>query len=104
MSASRAAAMRATLENELTWRRDEIRNLSNLQAGQTTPANAKTRALLVMLYAHLEGFSKFTLEQYAATVNDAHVPISAAKKELAAACLAVDFRTYRASDIGDSGE
>lgn len=57
-----------------------------------------------MLYAHLEGFSKFALEQYAATINSAQVPILAAKKELAAACLAAEFRTYRTSDSADQND
>jgi hypothetical protein len=54
-----------------------------------------------MLYAHLEGFARVAFEEYAAAVNTAKVPISSAKKELAAACLAYEFRVYRGSDPGD---
>jgi hypothetical protein len=104
MSASTAASIRATLENELSWRRNEIRNLRNMQAAQPGFSTARIRALLVMLYAHLEGFSKFALEQYAAEINRARVPIPSAKKQLAAACLATDFRAYRSSDPGDPND
>jgi len=99
MSPAAAARIRATLENELSWRRDEIRNLRNAQMSKK--AATKTRALLVMLYAHLEGFAKFALEQYATTINHAQVPIPSARKELAAACLSSEFRNYRAPDSGD---
>jgi hypothetical protein len=101
MSAAAAARIRATLENELSWRRDEIRNLRNAQISQRAGATTKMRALLVMLYAHLEGFSKFALEQYATTINNEQVPVLKAKKELSAACLAADFRGYRTADPGD---
>lgn len=104
MSAAAAARIRAALENELSWRRDEIRNLRNAQMTQKAASSTKTRALLVMLYAHLEGFAKFALEQYASTINSEQVPIPSARKELAAACLAADFRTYRTSDFSDQND
>ncbi|KAB8190211.1 hypothetical protein FH608_035070 [Nonomuraea phyllanthi] len=57
--------------------------------------------MLVMLYAHLEGFTKFALEQYALTINDAKVPVSRLKPQLLAACLLDCFKRYRSSEASD---
>ncbi len=96
------------MENELTWRRDEIRHLRNLGTldPESNPRNrlqveSRRRALLVMLYAHLEGFVRFALEQYADAINRANISIAEAKPQLAAACLSDHFKTYRSSEVGD---
>ncbi|MEO3859198.1 MAE_28990/MAE_18760 family HEPN-like nuclease [Acrocarpospora sp. B8E8] len=102
MSTREAAAIRAVLENELTWRRDEIRHLRNLFTSAKIEADAvRRRALLVMLYAHLEGFAKFSLEQYAIVINNAQVQIMHLKPQLYAACLVDRFKNYRASEVAD---
>jgi hypothetical protein len=67
------ASIRAELESEQTWRHDEIRFLRNQLAsicGNRRKMQFR-RALVVMLYAHYEGFCKFALERYVRSVNDA---------------------------------
>jgi hypothetical protein len=59
------------------------------------------RALIVMLYAHLEGYAKFSLEQYAEVINRAGLTVREGRKQLAAACLAEKFKSYRAPDAVD---
>ncbi|MFE0034320.1 MAE_28990/MAE_18760 family HEPN-like nuclease [[Kitasatospora] papulosa] len=103
MSESDALTIRATLEGEITWRRDEVRRLRNLQTLQISGQSRESlrRALLVMLYAHLEGYAKFALEQYAEAINRAGLTVRQGRKELGAACLAEKFKTYRSPESSD---
>ncbi|WP_425584325.1 MAE_28990/MAE_18760 family HEPN-like nuclease [Tsukamurella soli] len=100
---ARAAQVRAALEDDLTWRRDEIRNLRNLStSGSGKSGDAcRRRALLLLLYAHLEGFIRFALVQYATTINDCRIAVSDAKQTLSAATLSERFKRHRSSDVGD---
>jgi hypothetical protein len=102
-SYARAAQIRAELEDDLSWRRDEIRNLRNLDTTKVGKPGetCRRRALLVLLYAHLEGFTKFALERYATVINECRVAISDVKRALSAAALADKFKLYRMSDAGD---
>jgi hypothetical protein len=65
--------VRGELEEEQTWRRDEIRFLRNQIANMQTDTEKDTyrRSLVVMLYAHYEGFCKAALLQYVRAVNEA---------------------------------
>lgn len=104
MSASQAVTLRAVLEGELSWRQIEVKDIRNLISGDTgdlAPAQSYKRALIVMLYAHLEGFVRAALEEYAKTINDALVSVELAKKQLSAACLEDDFKQYRKTEEGD---
>jgi hypothetical protein len=69
------ASIRAELESEQTWRQDEIRFLRN-QLASFSNARQKMqfrRSLVVMLYAHYEGFCKFALERYVKAINAARL-------------------------------
>ncbi|MEV7592838.1 MAE_28990/MAE_18760 family HEPN-like nuclease [Streptomyces sp. NPDC089922] len=103
MSEADAVAIRATLEGEMTWRRDEVRRLRNMQSYDISQDSRQSlrRALLVVLYAHLEGYAKFSLEQYAETINRANLTLAEGRKELGAACLTERFKNYRSPDSGD---
>lgn len=106
MTAAKAVAVRALLEDELSWRLNEVRHLRNLQSTTTSgPIQAigfaLRRALLVMLYAHIEGFTKFALEQYASAINEANISIGDAKNPLVASCLVDKFKTYRSIIVSD---
>src|SRR5262249_14155478 len=104
MAQASAGTVRANLEAELSWRRDEVRNLRNLSPRETSRPQLRQphrRALIVMLYAHLEGFVKFALEQYATAINGAQLSIKDAKPQLSAACLDSRFKLYRSSDPAD---
>ncbi|MFF3963731.1 MAE_28990/MAE_18760 family HEPN-like nuclease [Streptomyces griseorubiginosus] len=103
MSEADAISIRTTLEGEITWRRDEVRRLRNMQS-MGIPKEAQDslrRALIVMLYAHLEGYAKFSLEQYAEVINRAGLTVKEGRKQLAAACLSEKFKSYRTPDSAD---
>jgi RiboL-PSP-HEPN len=67
--------VRGELEAEQTWRRDEIRFLRNQIANMQSDAEKDKyrRSLVVMLYAHYEGFCKAALLQYVRAVNVANL-------------------------------
>jgi hypothetical protein len=67
--------IRGELEEEQTWRRDEIRFLRNQIANLRNDVEKDTyrRSLGVMLYAHYEGFCKAALLQYVRAVNAANL-------------------------------
>ncbi|MEV0879440.1 MAE_28990/MAE_18760 family HEPN-like nuclease [Micromonospora echinofusca] len=104
MTNAQAARVRADLENELSWRRDEIRNLRNLGGLEADgPQRAcRRRALLVLLYAHMEGFVKFALEQYAQAINFAQLSVKEVKSVISAAALSQSFKSYRSTDSSDA--
>ncbi|MEA2164599.1 MAG: hypothetical protein QOK37_2726 [Thermoanaerobaculia bacterium] len=67
-----ALAVREVLENELEWRVAEVRALRNHAAGLEDAARAQfRRAVLLMLYAHYEGFCKAALLEYVRAINGA---------------------------------
>ena len=68
-------AVRAEFEEEQTWRQNEIRFLRNqIENIVGIPEKMQfRRALVVMLYAHYEGFCKFALLQYVRAVNRATI-------------------------------
>jgi len=69
------ATIQAELEEEQAWRRDEMRLLRNQLANLRSDSEKDTyrRSLVVMLYAHYEGFCKAALLQYATHVNRANL-------------------------------
>lgn len=63
--------IRSQIENELTWRQNEIRFLKN-QLSLISSENNKRKyrkALVVMLYSHYEGFCKTTFLIYVDSIN-----------------------------------
>ncbi len=91
------ADLRAELEAKRAWRDDEIRKLQNL--GESLRAAEEKeqyrRALVLMLYAHFEGFCKFALSLYCSAINAAGVQCGQADVALAAASLADLFHDLR---------
>ena len=63
--------LRAELEADQAWRRDEIRFFQNQAAklDTTERPNPFQRVLILLLYAHFEGFSRFALILYMNAVN-----------------------------------
>ena len=75
MTPAEIASIRPELESEQTWRQDEIRFLRN-QLASFSNARQKMqfrRSLVVMLYAHYEGYCKFALERYVKAINAARL-------------------------------
>src|SRR5256885_12430645 len=87
------ADLRAELEANQAWRRDEIRFFQN----QLTWINAEEkqsqfrRALVLILYAHFEGFCKFALQAYAAEINRSGLKCKNATPQIAASAWADVF-------------
>ena len=90
----------AQLEQELLWRQQEIRLLSNTRNALKTEDDRDRfrRAQLVMLYAHAEGFCKIALLIYAKSINIQQMQRSLACDELVASSLA---QLFHALEFGD---
>lgn len=103
------AEMRAQLEADILWRLDEIRHLRNLLLQGEEPEKASVyslRAILVMQYAHLEGFTRTALSLYIDAINSQRLPAKSLRPELLAAALAGEFDTLRRGvpASGDDGK
>ncbi|MGC0415233.1 MAE_28990/MAE_18760 family HEPN-like nuclease [Embleya sp. AB8] len=90
------AELRAQLEEDMSWRLDEVRHLVNLLLhGPGETEVYSLRAILVMQYAHLEGFTRNALSLYVSAINAKQLPICELKPELMAAALAAEFDSLR---------
>lgn len=91
------AQLWAELENDQAWRQGEIRFFHNQSAKleSETEQNQFRRPLILLLYAHFEGFCKFALSLYVKTINDEGIKCSDADYAIAAASLADLFRALR---------
>ena len=88
------ADVRAQLELELAWRLDELRLLQN-QLGLISSESDRDRyrkMLVVMLYAHFEGFCKEAWLLYVDTINRLGIHRLQANDAIASASLAEVFR------------
>ncbi|MFF1760398.1 MAE_28990/MAE_18760 family HEPN-like nuclease [Streptomyces sp. NPDC058266] len=92
------AELRAQLEEDLTWRLDELRHLRNRLLGSESESDwsvSSMRAILVMQYAHLEGFTRNAFALYVAVINSHQVAATQLKPQLLAAALGVEFDALR---------
>jgi hypothetical protein len=92
--------LRTGLETELTWRQDEIRFFRN-QLSNIVKEEEKDkfrRALILILYAHFEGFCKFALTTYVEAINDEEIACSDANPFIAAASLFNVFQSLFNTD------
>jgi hypothetical protein len=89
--------LRAELEADRAWREGEVRSLQNLGESLRTgdEKDQYRRSLVLMLYAHFEGFCKFALSLYCSAINRARIQCSEADSALAAASLSEVFRDLR---------
>ncbi|MES0198957.1 MAE_28990/MAE_18760 family HEPN-like nuclease [Mesorhizobium sp. M0011] len=85
------------LEAGRAVREAEVRLLQNLAESETDKdrQNALRRSLVLVTYAHLEGFAKFAMDGYASAVNSAKIPCSEAIAPLVAATLHKTFAALR---------
>jgi len=93
--------IRAQLEEELTWRQDELRLLRN-QLSYIESEDDKRRfrkALLVMLYSHYEGFCNIAFQIYISAINDEALKRTDVNTHLAALSLSKVFDAYENKDI-----
>jgi hypothetical protein len=90
----------AELEQELDWRQEELRLLSNSRNTLRREAERERfrRAQLVMLYAHAEGFCKVALLIYVKAINDRKIRRSLVCDALVVASLDDLFHALQFGD------
>ncbi|GHD68797.1 hypothetical protein GCM10010317_073700 [Streptomyces mirabilis] len=94
--------LRLELEEDLAWRLDELRHLRNSLLGQLSRdawEARSMRAILVMQYAHLEGFTRNALSLYVSLVNSRQLQASDLQPQLLAAALAREFKALYSGDF-----
>lgn len=77
------------LENDRNQRESEVRLIENLakQAGSDQEKSMLLRSLVLLTYAHLEGFCKFALLAYSGAINSLRIPCREAAFPVLAASL-----------------
>lgn len=87
--------VRAELEEELTWRTNEIRFLRNRLADMSdaTDQERYCKSLVVMLYAHFEGFWKAAFSIYLSEVNRMALSCGVAADSIVAASMGELFQS-----------
>ncbi|MFE8954243.1 MAE_28990/MAE_18760 family HEPN-like nuclease [Streptomyces althioticus] len=94
--------LRLQLEEDLAWRLDELRHLRNSLLG-TADRGAwearSMRAILVMQYAHLEGFTRNALSLYVSLVNSRQLPPDDLQPQLLAAALTGEFKALYSGEF-----
>lgn len=88
--------IREELEGELTWRQNELRFLKNQMATMLKEDEREKyrKSLIVMLYAHFEGFSKTALLIYIKFINDLKLNRHDVNENLQASSMNQIFRQY----------
>ncbi len=84
----------AEIEAEQTWRQDEVRFFQN-QLGNFASDDDKNKyrkALILLLYAHFEGFCKFAFTHYVKAINLENLTCGQANYAIAAASLSEIFQ------------
>lgn len=89
--------LRAALEADLAWRQAELHALGNIVRNleRAEDRDRLRRALLLMLYAHLEGFTKTAFLSHIDAINEDRIRVREANPHVAACSLAGDFRDFR---------
>lgn len=90
----------AQLEEELTWRQNEIRFLKNQLSAITEDDQKRLyrKSLVVMLYSHYEGFCKTAFLIYIKSINQERILRSAANDFMVAGSLSEVFKAYNNTD------
>jgi hypothetical protein len=91
-----SAQLYEELENERLWREADLRFLQNQSKGlSVSEREYYSRVLVLMAYAHVEGFTKFALLGYVRCINSSGIKCSDAVAAIAAASLADIFLSLR---------
>lgn len=99
--------LRLELEEDLAWRLEELRHLRNrlLGGAPVDEWEAKSmRAILVMQYAHLEGFTRNCLSLYVDLINHLGLRADEVHPQLLASALSAEFKELTAASAGKSVE
>jgi hypothetical protein len=91
------AKLWSEIEEDLSWRLDELRFFQNQLASLKSEQERERfrRALVLLLYAHFEGYCKFALTLYVNSVNRSGVTCGEATFAIAAASLSDLFKALR---------
>ncbi|MGG4043678.1 MAE_28990/MAE_18760 family HEPN-like nuclease [Paenibacillus favisporus] len=86
----------AQIEEELTWRTDELRFLRNQLSNMSNEQDKKRyrKSLVVMLYSYYEGFCKSAFQIYVNTINNAQLTRDKVNKYITTSSLHEVFLTY----------
>lgn len=88
------------VELERTWREEEIRSLNNImEKSDDVSIYMMRRAVICLLYAHIEGFVKFSFNLYIDGINKMELKCNEVKPVLAAAVYYKDFLKMNNPDI-----
>lgn len=96
MEADKIGEYRSQLEEDLTWRNDELRFYYNQRNKfeKTEEASKFFKLLILAYYAHFEGFFRYSLKVYVDAVNSLKIPLRKAKPFLVVGTLESDFVAY----------
>lgn len=88
--------IRSQIEQELTWRQNELRFFRNRLSDIPDPNDKMVyrKALVVMLYSHYEGFCKMLFLIYVNAINLETIPREAANCFISTASMASVFDMY----------
>lgn len=94
-----AGDLRAQIEEEMSWRIEEILFFQNYCASilDEEKRNKFRRALVLLLYANFEGFCRFALSLYVSAINASGIECKQASHAVAAASLDDVFGALRNS-------
>ena len=90
---------RANLESELAWRQEEIAFFKNqLNYISDNIKNRYRKSLVLILYSHLEGYIKLSLQTYIQYINSLGLTRNMVKVGLKTASMNREFNAYDNSD------
>jgi hypothetical protein len=99
--------IRSELEEDLAWRLDEIRHLRNSLLGDVDRDQwtvVAMRSILVLQYAHLEGFARNSFSVYVSAVNQQTLTASEIHPHLFASALIEEFEAVRRGAVDTESE
>ena len=98
-----AATAAAELEEDQRIRQEELAFLENLCGNLSEPEQDRMRrSMLLMLYAHFEGFAKIAFTVYCRHINEAKVRCREVQPELATTALKDVFLAVRTADNAEN--
>ncbi|HEY1748739.1 MAG TPA: MAE_28990/MAE_18760 family HEPN-like nuclease [Xanthobacteraceae bacterium] len=88
------------LYRDFDWRFNEVRRLQNIitREGEEAARDELRKSLIVVLYAHFEGFCVFSLEHYLTAMNQASITCGSAAPAIIAGAFE---RVFNAMEHGD---
>ncbi|MFB7142572.1 MAE_28990/MAE_18760 family HEPN-like nuclease [Gottfriedia sp. NPDC056225] len=104
MEGSKILSIREELENELTWRTNELKILKNqlIKIPKPEDRDIYRKSLVVMLYAHYEGFCNFAFQTYVIAINEENLLRKDVNSNLAAASMHQEFSLFEQDEYNEN--